>query len=429
MSSNGSNAVPFFRFEVLLFLLTQAVALFGAMHAVGWNDGSRLATVESLVDYHTWQIDQSIFTAHTGDKMFINGHYYSDKSPVPALAMAVVYQVFQWTTGLKAAQEPSLFVFLMALSFSGTAYVVSVLGLDRLMVRSSLSNKMRVPLVASFALGTIALTYSRVSNIHILMLAVFILLFLLLERAVEPGWEKFSQGQLLALGSLLGYRTRSLASVIIVLASAFPWFALHHVLNYRIGGTFLPANTVSQYFLFPGSTLTAQNLTGAGWAHHNLSEFLIYCVGLLFGNQGFIVHNLMLFFAIPAAVVGLRETVEKRGLIYYSIGLILGIGLLYAATSNNYSGECCSIRWFVPLLVPFYYVLILALKRYPSAVVDLWILSAWSIVLGVLLWGHGPLTPPLLPALWYVNAAALISWLGYRGFRFWTKPASPPQLS
>ena len=30
-------------------------------HAGGWNDGSRLATVESLVDRHTLAIDESIF--------------------------------------------------------------------------------------------------------------------------------------------------------------------------------------------------------------------------------------------------------------------------------------------------------------------------------------------------------------------------------
>ena len=32
-------------------------------YAGSWNDGSRLATVESLVDRHTWAIDDSIFVA------------------------------------------------------------------------------------------------------------------------------------------------------------------------------------------------------------------------------------------------------------------------------------------------------------------------------------------------------------------------------
>src|SRR6516162_4110412 len=81
-------------------------------YAGGWNDGSRLATVECLIDYRTLAIDRSIFvqvpadlrptpysTAEpdllqhgTGDKLYIDGHFYSDKSPVPALLMAGVYQ-------------------------------------------------------------------------------------------------------------------------------------------------------------------------------------------------------------------------------------------------------------------------------------------------------------------------------------------------
>ena len=39
-------------------------------YAGGWNDGSRLATVESVVDRHTWVIDDSIFvnpSAETAD--------------------------------------------------------------------------------------------------------------------------------------------------------------------------------------------------------------------------------------------------------------------------------------------------------------------------------------------------------------------------
>ncbi|HEV3446587.1 MAG TPA: hypothetical protein VG099_18225, partial [Gemmataceae bacterium] len=39
-----------------------ALALISARpFAGGWNDGSRLATVECLVDYHTLAIDRSVF--------------------------------------------------------------------------------------------------------------------------------------------------------------------------------------------------------------------------------------------------------------------------------------------------------------------------------------------------------------------------------
>src|SRR5712691_11790158 len=89
--------------SVLAVALTLA-ALSTRPYAGSWNDGSRLATVECLVDYHTLAIDDSIFVRvppqgeavagspysvdepallehGTLDKLFVQGHFYSDKSP------------------------------------------------------------------------------------------------------------------------------------------------------------------------------------------------------------------------------------------------------------------------------------------------------------------------------------------------------------
>src|ERR1700722_334784 len=99
------------RWDGWIIGLALALACVGAMnHASSWNDGSRLATVECLVDQHTWAIDHSLFVEvppaspgrvlpysadqtlllqqGTLDKLCINGHFYSDKSPVPALLLA-----------------------------------------------------------------------------------------------------------------------------------------------------------------------------------------------------------------------------------------------------------------------------------------------------------------------------------------------------
>src|ERR1700726_3631106 len=93
------------RLGLWVLLVASAIAAVSARpYAGSWNDGSRLAAVESLIDYHTWAIDQSIFVRGTAtssgaspypaseptlrmfgtqDKMWINGHFYSDKAPVP----------------------------------------------------------------------------------------------------------------------------------------------------------------------------------------------------------------------------------------------------------------------------------------------------------------------------------------------------------
>src|SRR5713226_5058648 len=121
------------RRDFLLVLLIASVVAVASSRpfAGGWNDGSRLATIECLVDYRTFAIDDSVFVrvpAENGpftpfdppfhktgtlDRMLINGHYYSDKPMVPALFSAGVYKLLQLTTGLKARQHAAVFCWLM----------------------------------------------------------------------------------------------------------------------------------------------------------------------------------------------------------------------------------------------------------------------------------------------------------------------------
>src|SRR5262245_32519254 len=77
-------------------------------YAGGWNDGSRLAAVESLIERRTLAIDGSVFVKPppqlteagtapyptdrldllllgTQDKLLIRGEYHSDKPPVISL--------------------------------------------------------------------------------------------------------------------------------------------------------------------------------------------------------------------------------------------------------------------------------------------------------------------------------------------------------
>src|ERR1700722_1819139 len=108
---------------VLVAILAIAIAIVSAKpYAGGWNDGSRLAAVVSLVDRGTFVIDDSIFVnvprgsspytpefealSQTGtlDRLYIDGHYYSDKSPVPAILLAGVYQAAHSLTGLSAGE-------------------------------------------------------------------------------------------------------------------------------------------------------------------------------------------------------------------------------------------------------------------------------------------------------------------------------------
>ena len=428
-----------------------AIAVSSALpYAESWNDGSRLATVESLVDHRTWAIDDSIFVKvplqagvaapyprsepglmHNGtqDKMWIAGHFYSDKSPVPALFMAAVYKIVQRTTGLVARDRPDWFCYVMTLLFSGTAYAISVCCIDRLAVATNLWQRPRILLTATFAVGTIALPYARHVNNHILLLAVCSALMLAFSRL-----EKFPTRRLLAIGSLIGagytidlgigpvlvvcavafvgWKARGIREPVVVLAVAFPWFALHHALNYWIGGTFLPANTNAAYFLWPGSPIDPADLTGA-WRHASAGKFVGYAFDLLFGGRGFLTHNLALLLALPGAAMLLRARVLETRQILFAIGFSLGSWLLYSATSTNHAGLCCSVRWFVPLLAPGFYIVALMLRHDPRCETDMAILSTGGVILGALMWWQGPWMAHMVPGFWLILTATLLTWLAF----------------
>jgi hypothetical protein len=417
-------------------------------YAGGWNDGSRLATVECLVDYHTLAIDRSIFVQPpihslpiypaddpallrdgTGDKLLIHGQFYSDKSPVPALLMAGLYYLFEWTTSWTAQGRPDVFCYCMAISTSGLAYVIAVWCIYQL--GSVLWLPVRLAVTGSFAFATTALTYARYVNNHILLLGVVAVLLLGVCRlAKEESARKCLNWRLLGLGGLAGlayaidlgagpvfllctaaliaYRLGRPLPIIVFLAGAAPWLILHHTVNFAVGGTFKPANAVAAYFDWPGCTFNTQNMTGT-WNHANIGHFLVYAAALLFGKRGFIGHNLALYLTFPAIVALLHKKRAEFPELIFAGCCCGGVWLAYALTSNNSSGCCCSIRWFVPLLAPAYYVLLLYLREYPRQLRNFLVLSAWGVVLAVLMWHAGPWTKQLIPFFWPIQAGALVT--------------------
>jgi hypothetical protein len=372
-----ATLTPLSRQPRALGLLVVVVAAFIAVLSArsdvgGWQDGSRFATVEALVDYHTLAIDDSIFAAGTCDKLYIRGHFYADK-PVPALLLSGVYQVWQWCGGAVARERPETFCQLLTLAGSGLAYVIAVGCVYRLGRRFRLPAAVRLALTGSFALATVALPYSEYVNTHIMLLAVGAAAFLNLAALAEetaagrvPWLRLGGLGTLAGLGytldlgagpvlllsllAMVACRTRRAGPVAVFLVAALPWLLTHHALNYAVGGTIRPVNSVPEYSAWPGSPFTATNLTGS-WKH-GAGHFLVYAAALLGGKRGFLGHNLPLFLALPGVVVLLRRRPAEWVEILGGCGWCAGTWLLYAALSNNYAGVCCSVRWFVPLLAP-----------------------------------------------------------------------------
>lgn len=451
------------RVELILVLTAGlAVALVSARpYAGGWNDGSRLAQVESLVDFRTLAIDRSIFvdparaegaqaapypperqdlmTGGTLDKVLVKGRFYSDKPPVPALLMAAVYQVMQWTTGLQARSRPDIFVYAMTLISSGLAYVAAVLSIHLLGRRALPGRSMALAVTASFALGSSALAYARQVNGHEQLLGVAAVLMAglhsLPQRLVRPPLPcgllagmglltglgyciDLAAGPLLVLTvlPLIAYRCRTMGRrgaglVALFFLAALPPIILHHALNYRIGGTFLPVNMVAEYLFWPGSPFSPDNATGH-WHHRSVLRGLAYALELLFGKKGFMLHQPVLILAFLggiAVAIKNRTLVPELPEIVFCFAWSGATWLFYAWGSNNSGGICATIRWFVPLLAPGYYVLLAVLRHRPNLYPDFLALAAGGMLLSVLMWYYGPWMK-MVPGYWVILAITLLGW-------------------
>jgi hypothetical protein len=197
-----------------------------------------------------------------------------------------------------------------------------------------------------------------------------------------------------------------------------PWVFLHHALNFWIGGTLSPANANAEYFDWPGSPFQSQNLTGS-WNHGSLLQLVTYSLGLLFGRHGFFGHNIPLFLLFPAVFVLPRARPREWPELTCAILWCAMTWALYSWASTNSSGQCCSIRWFVPLLAPCYYGFAVLLKYAPEYLGDLLVLSVWGAVLAGIAWWYGPWIKHMVPGYWLFQLGALTSWIIYRRQERW----------
>ena len=475
-----------------------AIAVVSARdQAGGWNDGSRLATVECLIDHHTLAIDESVFVRvprinpdrdepfpypmdypqtwlfGTKDKILVNGHYYSHKSPLPAVLLAGWYAVWQKTTGLTARGRCDEFCYWMTLGSSGVAYVITVVCAYHLGRLLGLRLLDRLAATSSLALSTVAPAYTRGVNDHILLLAVTAAMLVALTNLAQRTSQaepKMPWPVLTAIGALAGlgytidsgsgpllllatlavsaYRTRfvafrfatertsaehkmivrsSLAAVALVALAAAPWVIAHHALTYCVGGTLQPLGSVPEYFDWPGTPFRRENLTGF-WNHASPVGFMAYAAALLldpltrfaigypaadFPVRGFLPHNLLLLLLLPGAVTLLRRRPAEWPELLAIFAWAAGTWLLYSALSVNFSGDCCSIRWFVPLLAPGYYALMILMRDDGRYRVGFWLLTAAGLPLGVMMWWQGPWLEPETPYFVPAMLAGLVAWLGW----------------
>ena len=215
-----------------LVLMTLVVAAIGARpYAGSWNDGSRLAAAESLVDRGTWTIDDSVFvqpsaratgapppypasdrlltTRGTLDRLLIDGRFVSDKTPISNLILAAEYWLVQRTTGLVVRDRADRVIYLLTLFSAGVSFVAATAVMFVLAYRKTRTEGIAAGLALTFAFATCAAAYSRHVNAHIMLLAVLTMLMWQFDRAVHQRGDGGSAWTALTSGTLAGLAYRS----------------------------------------------------------------------------------------------------------------------------------------------------------------------------------------------------------------------------
>jgi hypothetical protein len=437
----------------VLALAAFALAAAGARDQPGgFNDGSRLATAESLIERGTLAIDDSVFVrpppdlaqrgllppepnpvyslAHgTKDKLLIDGHYYSDKPMIPAVVNAGTYRLLMFFGLPSPDDRPNVFTRVSTILLCGFGYAIAVSCLWRLGQRVGLSPCWRLVWLAGFALATMLPAYTRQLNAGMPQLGAVAALALLLSRNAAgnaPRWvfvlagscagfgytiDLASGAPLVALAALIvTLRTRRVQSVALFLLGALPWIVAHHAVHYAIGHTLLPLNMVPEYLEWPGSPFDRSNMTGI--ARHSPLGFLLYTRDLLIGESGFLLFNLPILLAVAMAWKVLARPVPDRLDLAAMIAWFAIVIAIYAVLSDNLGGYCLSIRWFVPLLVPSFWVLARLLVECPQLRIDFALLASFGLVIAWLSWPCGPWLIVEPPEVSTLARIAVASWIG-----------------
>ena len=357
------NRGEYLKIFIIFFIL---FAILTKTNVIGWNDASRMAQIQSLVEYGSFIIDKSTF-AWTGDKYFFNNHFYSDKPPILALYASPFYFALK-QLGLSFEKNAERTYYLLTLLSIGFLSALGLMVFSKILREFlNISKEWANVITLVTGAGTLVLPYSLVFNNHVpsgvlMLLGYYYLLNIRRDRklinAAYSGFFFSLAGSidiscfLFIPCILIPFFKKSVKTGLIFGISCIPVIALYLFLNLYTSGSLLPPAMNAPLWNYPGSAFGQENMDGLV-GHKNVLDVLFYAFHMLLGNRGLISHTPILLFSM----LGIFITYKKNWGFKYKTeyGCILLASLLYIAIyilrSTNYSGWAFGIRWFAPLML------------------------------------------------------------------------------
>jgi hypothetical protein len=200
-----------------LVLLLVALAALGPVYATTWQDSSRLALTQSLVDDGRVEIDR--FAGQTGDKSFRGGHFYTDKAPGVSLLALVPFAAFRAVGVVVPAkgangvwnQPRSLWIFRLLIG--GLAFLVGNFLVGR--VAEGLRPGTGALSAATLGVGTLALPLAATIFGHLVAGVLCLGAFLLLWLGGRRAWPDVAAGLCAGLAIVVEYQAALIAVILL----------------------------------------------------------------------------------------------------------------------------------------------------------------------------------------------------------------------
>lgn len=355
---------------------------FGKSETMLCTDGVRLATIESLVEYGTFEISDSIFI-QTCDKFRVpaqgeGGKYYSDKPPLLSVLGAGAYFILK-SVGIDLRKN-------MGFSYRYLDFFLVILPVFLILYFSHLYLKANhVPLEHRFWIylasvcGTLVLPYAMVIQNHVAAAALLVGAYLFFENPMKEktakalGWSGLLFGLSIsvdlnaiffaaAFSALCLWRFGKkdrLGVFLFALGVFIPSFATLCFFRYY-SGEWRPFVSQVEKFLYQGSILPRVNFMG-GYDPNPLTwkAYALYFWHGLLGYKGLFSHSIALLLGFWGIVICLKKE-EKTFLDALAILLSTIVLFIFLAVSVpiTYGGSNFAFRYmtiWMPLVILFAY--------------------------------------------------------------------------
>ena len=271
---NRRTIILFFLFIVYIFSTKTTIE--------SGNSASRYATIESLVEKGTFIIDDSAFI-DTNDKIYINNHFYSDKPPILSFLTSGIYLVLYYVFGISFKNNLALVTYIITLLTSGLTTILMLFFFYKSLEFLKVEEKYQHILVLTLGLATLIFPYTLVFNNHIIVANLsFIIFYFIIKNKFEilKEYEYYLIGLLaglifaidlvtggtflvlFSLYFLINLFKKSIIKLAYYIVGIIIPIFLYLYFNILIGGTILPFSLVPEFFDYPGSDFTKDNLTG-----------------------------------------------------------------------------------------------------------------------------------------------------------------------